>query len=114
MRSLNFAKRFLIAAAGASLIPAAAWACPACMVGDPKTAGTYFGMTVVMSALPNPARLRPRLLALAPPFVGRASACLLFVRAIIKTRQAEACSHSQNGLNFRIDRNMRLLEAVDM
>ena len=52
MRSLNFATRFLIAAAGASLIPAAAWACPACMVGDPKTAGTYFGMTVVMSALP--------------------------------------------------------------
>ena len=35
-----------------SLIPAAAWACPACMVGDPKTAATYFGMTVVMSSLP--------------------------------------------------------------
>jgi hypothetical protein len=52
MRSLNLAKRFLIAAAGASLIPAAASACPACMVGDPKTAGTYFGMTLVMSALP--------------------------------------------------------------
>jgi hypothetical protein len=52
MRSLNLAKRFLIAAAGASLIPAAARACPACMVGDPKTAGTYFGMTLVMSALP--------------------------------------------------------------
>jgi hypothetical protein len=52
MSRLNFAVRFLIAAAGASLIPAAAWACPACMVGDPKTAGTYFGMTLVMSALP--------------------------------------------------------------
>jgi len=52
MRSLNFANRFLIAAASASLIPGAAWACPACMVGDPKTAATYFGMTVVMSALP--------------------------------------------------------------
>jgi membrane protein DedA with SNARE-associated domain len=52
MRRLNFAVRFLIAAVGASLIPAAAWACPACMVGDPKTAGTYFGMTLVMSALP--------------------------------------------------------------
>ncbi|MGA7793031.1 MAG: hypothetical protein WCA19_08330 [Candidatus Acidiferrales bacterium] len=52
MRSLNFAKPFLIAATGASLLPGAAWACPACMVGDPKTAGTYFGMTVVMSALP--------------------------------------------------------------
>jgi len=52
MRSLNFAVRFFIAAAGASLIPAATWACPACMVGDPKTAATYFGMTVVMSALP--------------------------------------------------------------
>lgn len=34
------------------LIPAAALACPACMVGDPKTAGTYLGMTLVMSALP--------------------------------------------------------------
>jgi hypothetical protein len=52
MRSLNFAKRFLVTAAGASLLPGAAWACPACMVGDPKTAGTYFGMTLVMSALP--------------------------------------------------------------
>jgi hypothetical protein len=52
MRSLDFARRFFIAATGVTLIPAAAWACPACMVGDPKTAGTYFGMTVVMSALP--------------------------------------------------------------
>jgi hypothetical protein len=52
MRRLNLATRFLIAAAGASLVPAAACACPACMVGDPKTAGTYFGMTLVMSALP--------------------------------------------------------------
>jgi len=52
MRSLNFAARSVIATAGASLIPAAAWACPACMVGDPKTAATYFGMTVVMSSLP--------------------------------------------------------------
>jgi membrane protein DedA with SNARE-associated domain len=52
MRNSNFVPRFLIASAGALLIPAAAWACPACMVGDPKTAATYFGMTVVMSALP--------------------------------------------------------------
>jgi len=52
MRRLNFAARFLFAAAGTSLIPAAAWACPACMVEDPKTAATYFGMTVVMSSLP--------------------------------------------------------------
>jgi hypothetical protein len=52
MRSLNFATRSLIAAAGASLVSSPAWACPACMVGDPKTAATYFGMTVVMSALP--------------------------------------------------------------
>jgi hypothetical protein len=52
MRSLNFAKRFVVAAGGTSLLPGAAWACPACMVGDPKTAGTYFGMTLVMSALP--------------------------------------------------------------
>jgi hypothetical protein len=52
MRSTNSVARFLIAVAGATLIPAAAWACPACMVGDPKTAATYFGMTVVMSSLP--------------------------------------------------------------
>ena len=52
MRNLNFVARFLIVVAGASLIPGAAWACPACMVGDPKTAGTYLGMTLVMSALP--------------------------------------------------------------
>ncbi len=52
MRSLKFATLFVVRAAGVSLIPSAAWACPACMVGDPKTAATFFGMTVVMSALP--------------------------------------------------------------
>jgi hypothetical protein len=52
MRNLNFLARFLIGATGASLIPVAARACPACMVGDPKTAGTYLGMTLIMSALP--------------------------------------------------------------
>lgn len=40
-----------IGAAGA-LFPAAASACPACMTNDPKTAGTYLGMTLMMSALP--------------------------------------------------------------
>jgi hypothetical protein len=52
MRGLNFTIRFLSTVAVTSLIPAAAWACPACMVGDPKTAGTYLGMTLVMSSLP--------------------------------------------------------------
>ena len=52
MSGLNFAIRFPIAAVGASLIPAAARACPACMVGDPKAAGTYLGMTLIMSSLP--------------------------------------------------------------
>ena len=42
----------IIPAGVAILIPAVSWACPACMVGDPKTASTYFGMTLVMSALP--------------------------------------------------------------
>ncbi len=51
-RSLNLAGRFFAAAISASLIPGAAWACPGCMVGDPKTAGTYLGMTLVMSSLP--------------------------------------------------------------
>ena len=52
MRNLKSAVRILITAAGAAVLPGAALACPACMVGDPKTAATYFGMTVVMSALP--------------------------------------------------------------
>jgi hypothetical protein len=52
MRNSNFVVGFLMAVAGATLIPVAAWACPACMVGDPKTAGTYLGMTLVMSSLP--------------------------------------------------------------
>jgi hypothetical protein len=46
------AARIVTGIASISLAPGAAWACPGCMVGDPKTAGTYFGMTVVMSALP--------------------------------------------------------------
>ncbi len=56
MRRWTIASRFSIAAAATAaigmLLPGAAWACPGCMVGDPKTAATYFGMTVVMSALP--------------------------------------------------------------
>lgn len=42
----------LLAAIVACLNPAASWACSACMVGDPKTAGTYLQMTFIMSALP--------------------------------------------------------------
>jgi len=52
MRNLKFAGRIVVSVVGASVIPAAALACPACMVGDPKTAGTYLGMTVIMSSLP--------------------------------------------------------------
>jgi membrane protein DedA with SNARE-associated domain len=52
MRNLKNGTRFFSAAAASALIPGAALACPACMVGDPKTAGTYLGMTLVMSALP--------------------------------------------------------------
>jgi len=51
MRNLKFVARFLIAAAPA-LVSSSAWACPACMVSNPKTAATYLGMTLVMSALP--------------------------------------------------------------
>jgi hypothetical protein len=52
MPHLNHAAQIFAALVGLSLIPAAAWACPACMVGDPKTAGTYLGMTLFMSSLP--------------------------------------------------------------
>ena len=52
MRSMKFRNCLLVVAAVFPLIPNAAWACPACMVGDPKTAGIYLGMTLVMSALP--------------------------------------------------------------
>jgi hypothetical protein len=52
VRRLNIASRFIATAAGAALLPGVAWACPACMVGDPKTAGTYLSMTLIMSALP--------------------------------------------------------------
>jgi hypothetical protein len=51
-RIAKTAFRFVVTAGAASLIPASSWACSGCMVGDPKTAATYFGMTVVMSALP--------------------------------------------------------------
>jgi len=49
---VKFSTRLLVAAAALPLVPAAAWACPACMVTDPKNAGTYLGMTLMMSALP--------------------------------------------------------------
>ena len=52
MQYLNRAARIFKALVGSSLIPTAAWACPACMDGDPKTAGTYLGMTLFMSSLP--------------------------------------------------------------
>ena len=34
------------------LAAGAAQACPVCMLADPKTAGTYLNMTLMMSALP--------------------------------------------------------------
>lgn len=52
MRYLKLATRIFAAIVAASFAPGPAWACPACMVGDPKTAGTYLGMTVLMSSLP--------------------------------------------------------------
>jgi hypothetical protein len=52
MRTMRSCIRLLVAIVVCPLIPASAWACPACMVGDPKTAGTYLGMTLIMSALP--------------------------------------------------------------
>jgi hypothetical protein len=52
LRTAKTALRFSLAAGFASMVPGLARACPACMVGDPKTASTYFGMTLIMSALP--------------------------------------------------------------
>jgi len=49
---MNFATRWLIATGLLPLTATAAMACPACMSADPKTAGTYLGMTLMMSALP--------------------------------------------------------------
>jgi len=49
---MNIFTRLLVAAAALPLVPAAAWACPACMVTDPKNANTYLGMTLMMSILP--------------------------------------------------------------
>jgi hypothetical protein len=46
------ALRLALAAGIASLAPMPGWACSSCMAGDPKTAGIYLGMTIVMSALP--------------------------------------------------------------
>lgn len=52
MRNATQFGGFLLAAVAGSFVPGAAWACPACVVGDPKTAGTYLTMTLIMSALP--------------------------------------------------------------
>ena len=52
MRGPKFILNSLAAAVAGSFLPAIASACPACMVGDPKTAGTYLSMTLIMSALP--------------------------------------------------------------
>jgi hypothetical protein len=52
MRVIKPISPMILAVAAACFKPAVSWACSACMVGDPKTAGTYLGMTLVMSALP--------------------------------------------------------------
>jgi len=49
---MNLAGRLLVATGAFLLCAAAALACPACMSADPKTAGTYLSMTLMMSALP--------------------------------------------------------------
>jgi hypothetical protein len=52
MRAMKFGFRLLPAAVASSLTPNSMWACAACSAGDPKNAGTYLGMTLMMSALP--------------------------------------------------------------
>jgi hypothetical protein len=49
---VKFSYRLPIATALFSVIPAAAHACSACILADPKTSGTYLKMTLMMSALP--------------------------------------------------------------
>ncbi len=49
---MKFCARLVAAAGFAPFLPAATWACAACAAGDPKNAGTYLGMTLMMSALP--------------------------------------------------------------
>lgn len=49
---MNFVTRILTLAGFLALTANVAAACPACMSADPKTAGTYLGMTLMMSALP--------------------------------------------------------------
>ncbi len=49
---MKFCSRLMAAAGLAPFLPARAWACAACAAGDPKNAGTYLGMTLMMSALP--------------------------------------------------------------
>ena len=49
---MKLAYRFPIIALLLSWAPAAAQACSACILADPKTSATYLKMTLVMSALP--------------------------------------------------------------
>jgi len=49
---MKFCSRLVAAAGLPPPLPARAWACAACAAGDPKNAGTYLGMTLMMSALP--------------------------------------------------------------
>lgn len=49
---VNFCCRMSVGVTFFSLIPAAAHACSACILADPKTSGTYLKMTLMMSALP--------------------------------------------------------------
>jgi len=49
---MNFIIRLLALAGLLTLAANVAAACPACLSTDPKTAGTYLGMTLMMSALP--------------------------------------------------------------
>jgi len=44
--------RLLVVVGILPLMPMAVRACSACMIADPKTAGTYLGMTMMMSILP--------------------------------------------------------------
>jgi len=44
--------RVLSVACAALLAAGGTQACPVCILADPKTAGTYLGMTLMMSALP--------------------------------------------------------------
>ena len=102
--------RTIFAVFVASLIPASGWSCAACAAGDPKTAGTYLGMTLMalfLGCLEYTLEEGPRLDWLGDPVI-LTTAWISAIASVLFVWRSLAYAHPVVDLRALKDRNFAL------